>query len=211
MKVIPFIYDSEDELASNTFVLIDHNNDCIVIDPGCYYQGIVNYIKKNNLNLKAILLTHGHFDHMRGVNILENEFQVPLYIGSLDLDNLKDTELNVSKYFAKGEVTIDVPGIGVEDGEELDILSEKIRVIATPFHTAGSVCYYLKDSHILFSGDTLFKRGIGRTDLPGSNHREIRRSVSKLAHLDDETKVYPGHGPFTTIGNERLSNPFVKI
>ena len=211
MKVVPFIYDDYDDLIANTYVLIDENNDCVVIDPGCANEGIVKYLKKNNLQLKAILLTHGHFDHMRGVEILEKNFPAPLYIGFYDLDNLKDEHLNCSEYFSDGHIQISTPGIGVSDNETIDVLKEKIIVIETPFHTAGSVCYYLKDSAILFSGDTLFKSSIGRTDLPGSKPKEVFNSLSKLAKLDDNVKVYPGHGPFTTIKNERLSNPFVKI
>ena len=211
MKVIPFIYDSYDDLISNTYILIDEDNQCVVIDPGCGNDGIVKYIKKNNLALKAILLTHGHFDHMRGVDILEREYNVPLYIGFFDLENLKDEHLNCSEYFSDGHIKLSTPGIGVSEGETIDVLKEKIVVIETPFHTAGSVCYYLKDSGLLFSGDSLFKDSIGRTDLPGSKPKEVYNSLSKLAKLDDGVKVYPGHGPFTTIKNERLSNPFVKI
>ena len=99
MKIIPFTYDAYDDLISNTYLVIDNKNQCVVIDPGCAYQGVVNYVKKNNLTPKAILLTHGHFDHMRGIDIFEKEFLVPLYVGFLDLDNLQDISLNCSKDF----------------------------------------------------------------------------------------------------------------
>ena len=204
MKVIPFVYDSYDDLISNTYLLIDSKNQCVVIDPGCAYQGIVNFIKKNNLIPKAILLTHGHFDHMRGIDIIEKEYPIPLFVGYKDLDNLKDFSLNCSEDFEEGTVEVKTPGIGVDEKTTIDLLEEAISVIETPFHTPGSVCFYLKDSAMLFSGDTLFKRGIGRTDLKGGNPRYVYPSLRKLFSLSPEVKVYPGHGPMTTIGNEQM-------
>ena len=206
MKVIPFVYDAYDDLIANTYVLIDEKNQCVIIDPGCAYQGIVNYVKKNNLTPKAILITHGHFDHIRGIDIFEKEFNVPLYIGFLDLDNLKDSYLNCSKNFEEGEIIIQTPAIGVTEKDTIDVLEEKINIIETPFHTRGSVCFYLKDSGMLFTGDTLFKRGMGRTDLPGGNPRDVYPSLKKILKLDGKIKVYPGHGPMTTIENERMLN-----
>ena len=206
MKVIPFVYNAYDDLISNTYVVMDNKNQCVIIDPGCAYQGIVNYVKKNNLIPKAILLTHGHFDHMRGVDIFEKEYNVPLYIGYKDLDNLKDFSLNCSLDFEEGVFEINTPGIGVSENDVLDLLEEKIYIIETPFHTRGSICFYLKDSGILFSGDTLFKQGIGRTDLKGGNARDVYPSLKKLFALNGNVKVYPGHGPSTLIENERMLN-----
>lgn len=156
MRVIPFIYEDIDDLFANTYLLID-NNDCVVIDPGRDYRGIVDYINKNQLKLKAILLTHGHYDHIRGVNILLKEFSCSLYIGFFDEDQLTDTYKNLSTLFSNEKVVISQKAITVSDNEVLSLLSEQIKVIETPFHTKGSVCYYLKDSGLLFSGDTLFK------------------------------------------------------
>ena len=206
MKVIPFVYDAYDDLISNTYLLIDSKNQCVVIDPGCAYEGIVNYVKKNNLLPKAILLTHGHFDHMRGIDIFAKEFPVPLFVGFFDLDNLKDPSLNCSENFENGDVVIATPGIDLSEKDTIDLLEEKIFILETPFHTKGSICFYLKDSKILFSGDTLFKRGIGRTDLKGGNPRDIYPTLKKLFALDGDVKVYPGHGPTTTIENERMLN-----
>ncbi len=208
MKVIPFIYDDEDDLMANAYLLVD-DSSCVVIDPSKNYDGVANFIKKNNLQLKAILLTHGHFDHMRGVDTLLNNFPSPLYIGFLDAPNLIDEKKNLSAYMNDEKVVIDTKPITVCESDTIKLLSEDIIVIDTPFHTEGSVCYYLKDSGILFSGDTLFKNSIGRDDLPGSISKEKGKSLQKLMALPEETKVYPGHGGFTTIGWEKKHNPFV--
>lgn len=209
MRVIPFIYEDIDDLFANTYLLID-NNDCVVIDPGRDYRGIVDYINKNQFKLKAILLTHGHYDHMRGVNILLKEFSCPLYIGFFDEDQLTDTYKNLSTLFSDEKVVISQKAITVSDNEVLLLLSEQIKVIEAPFHTKGSVCYYLKDSGLLFSGDTLFKGSIGRDDLPDAVPSKKRTSLAKLMLLPDNTKVFPGHGNSTTIGEEKKYNPFVK-
>ena len=209
MKVVPFIYEDEDDLMANTCIVID-NNDCVAIDPSKAYDGIVKFIEKNNLTLKAVLLTHGHFDHTRGVEILLHQYQVPLYIGFYDEDYLTSPYKNLSAFMKDGPHSLSVEATTISDKEIIRELKEDIEVIETPFHTRGSVCYYLKDSGVLFSGDTLFKSSIGRDDFPGSCPKEKDRSLSKLMNLPDDVKVYPGHGLFTFIGEEKKYNPFVK-
>lgn len=208
MKVIPFIYEDIDDLCANTYLLID-GSDCLVVDPSRDYHGLVDYINKNHLNLKAILLTHGHFDHMRGVNILVNTYDVPVLIGFNDEECLRDGRKNLSSYFGEKTIVISKKANTVVEGETISLLSEPIKVIDTPFHTIGSVCYYLKDSKILFSGDTLFKGSIGRDDLPRADTKKKRDSLAKLLSLPEDTKVFPGHGKMTTIGDEKKYNPFV--
>ncbi len=209
MKVIPFIYDDYDDLFANTYLLVDDSLACVVIDPSKKYEGIINYIEKNQLSLKAVLLTHGHFDHMRGVDLLINKYHVPLYIGFEDEGCLKDSYLNLSYLMGREEMVVSSKAITVSDREILHLLKEDIEVISTSYHTRGGVCYYLKDSKILFSGDTLFRFSIGRDDFPNSVPKEKKHSLEKLMMLPIETKVYPGHGPFTKIGEERNNNPFV--
>ena len=209
MKIVPFIYDDFDDLFANTYVLIDDSLACLVIDPSKKYEGIINYIEKNGLTLKGVLLTHGHFDHMRGVDLLLNKYHVPLYIGFYDADALKDSRKNLSYLMGREEMVVEEEPITVSDREVLHILEEDIEVIYTPFHTKGSVCYYLKDSKALFSGDTLFRYSIGRDDFPNSLPKEKKASLAKLMALPEDTKVYPGHGSFTKIGEERNNNPFV--
>ena len=209
MKVVPFIYDSDDELYANTFVLIDENEACVVIDPGKDYSGIVDYINKNGLSLKAILLTHGHVDHMRGVDRLAQAFNAPLFIGFDDEYLLKDNYANCSLLLGENLV-VNAQAETLADNDALHLLSEDIRVITVPFHTAGSVCYYLKDSNLLFTGDFILPHGIGRSDLPNAKPRELKNSMAKTIILPPKTKIYPGHGPFTSIKEELKVNPFVK-
>lgn len=209
IKVIPFIYEDYDDVYANTYVLIDDKNNCVVIDPGKEYPGIVNYIKKNNLNLKAILVTHGHFDHIRGINTLLNEYKVPVYIGFDDEEKLTNTFTNGSAHFGN-EVIVDVKANTLADNEILKILTEEIKVITTPYHTSGSVCFYLKDSGVLFTGDFIIPHSIGRSDLPTAMPKEFNNSIAKILALPNETKIYGGHGPFSTLEMERRVNPFVK-
>ena len=209
INVVPFIYEVTDELYANTYLLSDSDNNCVVIDPAKDYPGIVNYIKKNSLKLKAILLTHGHVDHMRGVDALVNAFNAPLYIGFDDEDKLTDTYANCSDFLGEN-VIIKSKANTLADNEVLHFLSEDIKVITVPYHTAGSVCYYLKESGVLVTGDFIIMHGIGRSDLPSAMPKELRNSMAKVLALPDDTKIYGGHGSSSTLGIERKVNPFVK-
>ena len=209
INVVPFIYEMVDELYANTYLLSDSENNCVVIDPAKDYPGIVNYIKKNNLILKAVLLTHGHVDHMRGVDTLVNAFKAPLYIGFDDEDKLTDTYANCSDFLGE-HVVVKSKAITLADNEVLHFLSEDIKTITVPYHTAGSVCFYLKESGVLFTGDFIIMHGIGRSDLPSAMPKELRNSMAKVLALPDDTKIYGGHGPSSTLEIERRVNPFVK-
>ena len=208
MKIIPFIYDDYDDLFSNTYVLIDSENNCLVIDPSKQYSGTINYIQKNHLSLKGILLTHGHYDHIRGVDLLVNEFKVPVFIGFDEEDLIRDAFKNCSfmlgnAYHYENELTT------LSDGEILKLLNEDIVCIATPFHTLGSICYYLPSSNALFSGDFLFKGSVGRSDLPTGTPKTFDSSIKKILVLPEDTKIYPGHGPFSTLKEEKITNPYL--
>ena len=202
MKIIPFVYNDIDDLCANTYVLIDKSNNCIIIDPSKKYDGLVNYVKKNNLNLKAVLITHSHIDHFRGAELLINTFDAPLYIGFYDAPVLKDSYLNCSQLLGEAQ-SLNVKANTISEEDIITLLDEPINVIDTPYHTCGAVCYYLKESNILFSGDSLFYRGVGRSDLPTSDKKKQSISLEKILNLPEETKVYPGHGPSTTIKAEK--------
>ena len=208
-KVVPFIYEDLDDLYANTYLLIDEENQCVVIDPAKNYQGLVNYINKKSLTLKAVLLTHGHADHMRGIDVLVDAFNVPAYVGFDDADKFSDYWANCSMLLGE-RLLIKAQPTTVADNEVLYLLKEDIKVIYTPYHTAGSVCYYLKDSGLLFSGDFILPHGIGRSDLPSAQPRELERSMAKITSLPKETKIYGGHGKPSTLEMELRVNPFVK-
>ena len=209
ITVVPFIYEQIDDLYANTYLLIDENKACVVIDPGKDYLGLINYINKNDLSLKAILLTHGHVDHIRGVDTLVNAFNVPVYIGFDDLVMLTDGYLNLSEMLGE-KIIIKAKVTTLSDNESLHLLSEDITVIYTPYHTAGGVCFYLKDSAILFTGDFIIPHGIGRCDLPNAKPKEFVHSINKILSLPKETKIYGGHEKSSTLETELRINPYLK-
>ena len=208
-KVIPFIYEDRDELYANTYVLVDDDNNCVVIDPAKAYDGLVNYIKKNNLTLKGVLLTHGHADHIRGVDTLVNAFNAPVYIGFDDLDMLKDTFTNCSEFLGEN-VTVKAKAETLADNEPLHLLKEDIQVISTPYHTVGGVCFYLKDSGLLFTGDFIIPHGVGRSDLPTAKPHEFNKSIAKIIKLPISTKIYGGHERPSTLETELRINQYLK-
>ena len=209
IKVIPFIYEDLDDLYANTFLLCDSNNNCVIIDPAKSYQGLVNYLNKNSFTLKAVLLTHGHADHIRGVDVLYEAFHMPVYIGFDDADKMKDSFANCSEFLGEN-VVLNAPFDTLADNQILNLLEEPIKVIHTPYHTAGSVCFYLKDSSVLFSGDFILPHDIGRCDLPSAKPHCLNSSMAKILALPKETKIYGGHGKSSTIEVEMKVNPFVK-
>ena len=211
MNIETFNYNDPDELKANTYIIYDDKGNAIVFDPSVDYDGIIDYLESRKLTLKAICLTHGHFDHIRGVKRLIKYKNVPIYIHPLDALILQDIHGNCSDDYNEHPFTIDLPTKDVVDNQVLKILNgDDIRVIHTPYHTEGSVCYYLKNSNILISGDTLFKMTIGRCDLPTSTPEFKKSSFMKVMALPGETKVYPGHGGSTTISSEEELNRFLK-
>ena len=203
MQVIPFVYHSIDEIISNTYIFVDDDKNCVVIDPSVDNNGIVDYIAKNELNLKGILITHAHFDHIGGVSRLSKAYPCPIYAGYEELDSFKDPYKNCSEGYSPRGIVVLEPVTPLGDNEVLHLLKEDIKVIYTPYHTSGSVCYYFKDSKVIFTGDSLFNFAFGRSDLPTSVPSKQDESIAKLMKLEDDVKVYPGHGRFTSIGNER--------
>ncbi|QEK12074.1 MBL fold metallo-hydrolase [Crassaminicella thermophila] len=194
--------------AVNCFVLAckDTKKAC-VIDPGGDAEEILNYIKKNDLDLAFILLTHAHGDHIGGIPKIKEKIDIPVLVHEDDGYMLSDGNKNLSNLMSGPNVEIVADRL-LKDGESIELGNLKLQIIHTPGHTRGSIC--IKVDNILFTGDTLFANSIGRTDLEGGSFEKIIDSIKrKLLVMDDNIKVLPGHGPMSTIGIERLNNPFI--
>lgn len=193
-------------LETNAYVLTQ-NGKAVVIDPGDEDARLQAFLHENHLTVERILLTHGHYDHIGGVEKLKKLTHAKVGIHSLDSEMLLDPQKNLS-IFLGASYRLSPAEEYLEDGMEIPFGSSTIRVLFTPGHTPGSVCF-LWDK-ILFSGDTLFWESIGRTDFPGGSLGTLLNSIQKkLLVLEDHVEVYPGHGPETTIGHERKHNPFL--
>ncbi|MBQ9574716.1 MAG: MBL fold metallo-hydrolase [Synergistaceae bacterium] len=188
----------------------DETKDAFFIDPGGNTEDVKSFISVNGLNLKMILLTHGHIDHVAGINELVPLVGNNIYIASEDADTLRNPSIELQALLGvKFGGLVDFQEIA--DGRIIDFPGYTIKVIATPGHTEGSVCYLITDSNghkILVSGDTLFAQSVGRTDLEGGDQLKLEASLRKLAEFPDGLHVLPGHGPDTNIGSERELNPY---
>ena len=190
------------------FLYREDSKDCIVVDPADQGSKIYHALTNHGFTIRAILLTHGHFDHIWGTKEVKELSGAPLYACEQEKELLNSERLNVSKGAGR-PYTVDADTY-LKDGEELTVAGMTCKCIATPGHTAGSCCFYFADAGILVSGDTLFQESVGRTDLPTGNMRTLINSIrDKLFVLPEETKVYPGHGESTTIDYEKKYNPFI--
>ena len=179
----------------------------VIIDPGDEDELIVSQLEKNGVTPKAILLTHGHGDHIGAVQPLKEKYQIPIYIGEKDAPMLQSPSENVSAVFGY-EIVCPPADKLLKDSDVFTVGKMKFTVIFTPGHTRGGICYHI--DRFLFCGDTLFKNSVGRTDLPGGNYETLINSIDqKLLPLPDDLICFPGHGPATTIGEEKRNNPFI--
>lgn len=189
------------------FLYREDSKECIFVDPADQGVNIYKAMTKNGFKIAAVLLTHGHFDHIWGTKELCELSGAKLYALDVEKEVLQDAHKNVSSQVGRAYTTD--ADIYLKDGDEMTIADMTFQVIATPGHTAGGCCYYFKEAGFLVSGDTLFRDSVGRTDFPTGSMGTLVRSVKeKLFVLPDETKVYPGHGDNTTIGHEKIYNPF---
>lgn len=199
------------DYETNCYVLRSNATakDCLIIDPGLGASRLLGFIKQHKLNTVAVVLTHGHIDHIGGVaELRENYPDVKVYIHKLDAKMLEDAHRNLSAML--GETFNTKPAdFYLEDGSVIEQAGIKLQVLHTPGHTPGGICLYLMDEGIVFTDDTLFAESIGRTDFPGGSMEQLLKGIKeKLFTLPDDTVVYPGHGPSTTIAREKAHNQF---
>ena len=199
----------------NTFILWDNTGDCIIIDPGCYEKNeeleLVDFINKNNLNPVKLINTHCHIDHILGNKFVSEKWDLELYMNKIDLPLLEGAGDIAKMYGFKNYKGSPYPKHYLEEGDILEFGESKLGILFTPGHAPGHICLFNKEEGFIVSGDVLFNGSIGRTDLPGGDFDTLIESIkTKLMTLQDETIVYCGHGPSTSIGKERLSNPFLQ-
>lgn len=200
-------------LSTNCYILVcEESRESAIIDPGFNKideEFVLEKICEQKLRVKYIINTHGHLDHISGNAKVKEETKAIIAVHYYDADMLTDPEKNLSRML--GLNIISPPAdLVLRDGDKLRVGRHEIQVLHTPGHTPGSISLYLGEEKIVFTGDTLFAGSIGRTDLPGSSYEKLISSIKKkLLTLPDETRVYPGHGPETTIGVERRENVFL--
>lgn len=197
------------QVATNCYFAInEETKEMVIVDPGDSAQMLAENIRQQGLEPKAVLLTHGHFDHAMAAGKLAEMFGINIYAHKAEKETLENPHKNVSIMIGKSEAYH--ADVFTEDGEILNLAGMEFQVLHTPGHTEGGCCYYLEKEKVLFSGDTLFCQSVGRTDFPGGSMSKIVRSIrEKLLALPDDVKVYPGHMDITAIGRERTGNPFL--
>ncbi len=187
--------------------------DCVVIDAGLEAGKLIDFLGEHKLNPAAVVLTHGHIDHVAGVAVLRKSYpEIKVYIHKLDAEMLRETASNVSARIGRQPSTLDIIGTDflIEEPSIIKEAGIKLQVLHTPGHTPGGICLYSKGEGIVFTDDTLFANGVGRTDLGGNMEQLVKSIKEKLFTLPDETAVYPGHGPTTTIAQEKAHNPHLQ-
>ncbi len=212
IQIKPFVFNF---FSENTYVVFDQTKEAIIVDPGCYSQNekdqLATFISKNELQVKFIINTHGHIDHVLGNHYVKELYGAPVLIHPLDVVVLKSVEVYAPSYGIMDYVGIDPDG-NLEPGQKLRFGNTAFDIIFVPGHAPGHIALIGPNQKVCISGDVLFYESIGRTDLPGGNHQTLLNSIhQKMFTLDDDMVVYPGHGPTTTIGHEKAHNPFCLI
>lgn len=197
----------------NTYILFDETKECVIIDPGCYgteeEQTLSNYISENGLKPVKLLNTHCHIDHVLGNNYVTNKCNIGLEMHEKDLPTLHATPEYGHLYGFSIEKSPE-PKVLLKEGDKVKFGNSELEVLFTPGHCAGHIVFVAREEKFVINGDVLFMGSIGRTDLPGGDYDTLINSIkTKMLTLDDDFKVYTGHGPATTIGFEKNNNPFL--
>ncbi|MCQ2142928.1 MAG: MBL fold metallo-hydrolase [Bacteroidales bacterium] len=200
-------------LGERCSVIWDQTLECVIADPGCMgceeEDKLAGFISGKHLVPKAVILTHGHFDHIYGVSRVVRDYNIPVFMNPGDRGYIANPS-SIDNPFTLPVPKTDFETIDVLDGDIVRFGNSALEVLATPGHSKGSVCYLSCEGKLLLSGDTLFAGTIGRTDLPGGDYDRLMESIfGKLMDLDGDIDVLPGHGPATTISDERQKNPFL--
>ena len=195
-------------MQANCYLLeCEKTHSAIVIDPGDDADQVLYLINERKLKLEIIINTHGHIDHIAANTDLKEKTTAKLYIHRADADMIINQQRNLSAFIGMPFASVP-PDRLLDDGDVINAGEMSLKVIHTPGHSPGSIC--LLADHVIFTGDLLFAGGIGRYDFPGSSYDLIMESLKKIMEFGDDLTVYPGHGPETTIGEERLTNPFLQ-
>ena len=202
-------------LQENTYVLSDETKECVIIDCGAYYDeerdALINYISDHQLKPMHLLCTHGHFDHNFGIDTIYQHYGLKPEIARED-DFLISDLPSQFKAMVGAPLRREYPEVGrfFDDNEVIRFGNHELKILKTPGHTPGGVVFYCEQEHAAFSGDTLFRMSVGRTDFAGGNYEDLMNSLKNvMAKLPAETTIYSGHGPKTTIGEELSYNPYL--
>ncbi len=196
-------------IGTNCYIVYDKGK-ALLIDPGAEPDKIAEFLEREGLKVQAILLTHAHFDHIAALDEIRETVDTDVYIHENELSWLSDPQMNGSSKLIGNEIVMKPAEFTFKMGP-MEIGDFHFEVIHTPGHSPGSVSFLFDQNEFIISGDVLFYHGIGRTDLPGGNMAEIEATIqNKLYQLKESLTVYPGHGPHTTIGEEKQNNPFVR-
>lgn len=197
----------------NTYVVYDDQGEAVLIDPGCHNSHerseLEDFILSNELNLRNLLNTHCHIDHVLGNAWAKSRFKIPLWVHEKEIPVLKSVEVYAPNYGFQGFESAEADHY-LEEGQEFRVGEESLKILFVPGHAPGHVVFYHEKSNQCIAGDTLFRGSIGRTDLPGGNHPLLLEKIkTQLFTLPEQTIIYPGHGPETNIAFEKIHNPFV--
>jgi len=201
------------DFQENTYLVFDDTNECVIIDPGCYYQSeremLIQAIKQFKLKPVLLLNTHCHLDHIFGNKFIKDTYKIPFLANKNELPIIESAPTVAGVYGIQFDEVV-IPDKFLNDGDEVTFGNTTLKVLFTPGHSPGSISFYDNENKFVISGDVLFHDSIGRYDFPLSDYDTLMNSIfNKLLTLEDEVKVYSGHGPETFIGREKRNNPFL--